>query len=258
MNVEDKIKILLERVSKRRKNKWELTLFACAIKDAYTRRDLEYYLKEYFPSDSAIGTTHDGLLPGDYNKIYNGMVDYVFPEGQRKEPFVYSITKKGEDLLYERFPTEIKELNSIMNRGRIKEDVNIVAIPKATAGIVDELIEQMKDSCVVGMTFLDGIQVAIIDKCIDTMNMLLKKNESYGNSSLEPVGVFNGLCREAKIEARMEDKLARIRNLTRSIKNAEKDCNEDMIPHYKDALLDAVKDLRGYLVLYEIALEEEK
>ena len=66
--------------------------------------------------------------------------------------------------------------------------------------------------------------------------LLLEKNANYGNSALEPLGVFSKLNAAEAIMARIDDKLARISN---------KGLN--------DATEDTLDDLIGYLILLKIA-----
>jgi hypothetical protein len=66
----------------------------------------------------------------------------------------------------------------------------------------------------------------------DIKDMLMEKNQKYGNSALEPVRIFSKSDADEQIRVRIDDKLSRIRN------GAD---NED-----------PVKDLMGYLVLLKI------
>ena len=66
-------------------------------------------------------------------------------------------------------------------------------------------------------------------------DMLISKNEKYGNSALEPLGVFSQLSPEEGLFVRIDDKLKRIKN-----GSLQKD-DEDVI-----------NDLIGYLVLLKI------
>jgi len=65
--------------------------------------------------------------------------------------------------------------------------------------------------------------------------MLINKNIKYGNSALEPLGVFSQLSAKEGLLIRIDDKLKRIKN-----GSLEKD-DEDVI-----------NDLVGYLVLLKI------
>jgi hypothetical protein len=70
--------------------------------------------------------------------------------------------------------------------------------------------------------------------------LLLEKNEKYGNSALEPLGVFSKLSAKEGLLVRIDDKLKRIKN-----GSLEKD-DEDVI-----------NDLIGYLVLLKISQNQE-
>jgi hypothetical protein len=65
--------------------------------------------------------------------------------------------------------------------------------------------------------------------------MLIAKNEKYGNSALEPLGVFSQLSAKDGLLVRIDDKLKRI-------KNGSLDKDDE----------DVVNDLIGYLVLLKI------
>jgi hypothetical protein len=78
-----------------------------------------------------------------------------------------------------------------------------------------------------------AVQVGIaLDEIRD---MLISKNLKYGNSALEPLGVFSQLSAKEGLLVRIDDKLKRIKN-----GSLEKD-DEDV-----------VNDLIGYLVLLKI------
>jgi len=66
--------------------------------------------------------------------------------------------------------------------------------------------------------------------------LLISKNAKYGNSALEPLGVFSQLSAKEGLLVRIDDKLKRIRN-----GSLEKD-DEDV-----------VNDLIGYLILLKIS-----
>lgn len=70
--------------------------------------------------------------------------------------------------------------------------------------------------------------------------MLIAKNKKYGNSALEPLGVFSKLSAEEGLLVRIDDKLKRIKN-----GSLEKD-DEDV-----------VNDLIGYLVLLKIQANKD-
>lgn len=66
-------------------------------------------------------------------------------------------------------------------------------------------------------------------------NLLLGKNESYGDSALNPVRIFSESSTEEQIRVRIDDKLSR---LARGSDYADED---------------TVEDLLGYLILLKIA-----
>ncbi len=69
--------------------------------------------------------------------------------------------------------------------------------------------------------------------------MLLAKQAAYGNAALDPVRIFSKADAREQLRVRIDDKLSR---LARGAAAGE----------------DAVKDLRGYLVLLEVAERMEK
>ena len=70
--------------------------------------------------------------------------------------------------------------------------------------------------------------------------MLIAKNQKYGNSALEPLGVFSQLSAKEGLLVRIDDKLKRIKNGT-----LDRD-DEDVI-----------NDLIGYLVLLKIHANQD-
>jgi hypothetical protein len=70
---------------------------------------------------------------------------------------------------------------------------------------------------------------------LEIRELLISKNLKYGNSALEPIGVFSKLSPREGLLIRIDDKLKRIKN-----GSLEKD-DEDVI-----------NDLIGYLVLLKI------
>ena len=76
---------------------------------------------------------------------------------------------------------------------------------------------------------------------IEIKDLLISKNQKYGNSALEPLGVFSKLSAEEGLLVRIDDKLKRIKN-----GSLEKD-DEDVI-----------NDLIGYLVLLKIHSNREQ
>jgi hypothetical protein len=70
---------------------------------------------------------------------------------------------------------------------------------------------------------------------LEIRELLISKNLKYGNSALEPLGLFSKLSAKEGLLVRIDDKLKRIKN-----GSLEKD-DEDVI-----------NDLIGYLVLLKI------
>lgn len=68
--------------------------------------------------------------------------------------------------------------------------------------------------------------------------MLAEKNDAYGNSALEPINIFSKGDAVESLQARIDDKLARIKN--RGV---------------NDETEDTLFDLCGYLILLIIAKE---
>lgn len=73
----------------------------------------------------------------------------------------------------------------------------------------------------------------------EVIDLLIEKNESYGNSALEPANIFAKGSAVENLCSRIDDKLMRIKN--RGI---------------SDSTEDTIKDLIGYLILLKIALHE--
>jgi len=78
-----------------------------------------------------------------------------------------------------------------------------------------------------------NIQVSNI--LIEIKELLISKNQKYGNSALEPLGVFSKLSAQEGLLVRIDDKLKRI-------KNGSLDRDDE----------DVINDLIGYLVLLKI------
>ena len=79
----------------------------------------------------------------------------------------------------------------------------------------------------------------IKQKCKELEELLLHKNERYGNSALEPLNVFSSANAVTGIKVRIDDKLKRIKNAG-----------------LVDATEDTLQDLAGYLILLMIAKED--
>lgn len=67
----------------------------------------------------------------------------------------------------------------------------------------------------------------------EIVNLLIEKNQAYGNSALDPVRVFSKSDNIEQLNVRIDDKLSRL-------------------ARGNDAGEDVVKDLLGYLLLYRV------
>jgi hypothetical protein len=83
-------------------------------------------------------------------------------------------------------------------------------------------------------------QIDISSVCDELKELLLDKNRKYGDSALNPVRVFSQASTVEQLKVRMDDKLSRLQN-------AQTDDDED-----------PVTDLIGYLVLYKVALMQQR
>jgi hypothetical protein len=79
-----------------------------------------------------------------------------------------------------------------------------------------------------------SVQDLITKTCDEIAEMLLSKNEAYGNSALDPVRIFSKVGCVEQLKVRIDDKLSR---LSRGSNAGE----------------DVIRDLAGYLVLLMIA-----
>lgn len=79
-------------------------------------------------------------------------------------------------------------------------------------------------------TFERDVQEVLADVC----NLLIDKNQKYGNSALDPMRVFSRASTVEQLKVRLDDKLSR---LARGLGEDE----------------DVERDLMGYLVLLRVA-----
>ena len=84
------------------------------------------------------------------------------------------------------------------------------------------------------------MQKKIADKFDYLKEFVLAKNRKYGDSALNPVRVFSKADRKQGLLVRLDDKISRLMK-----GNLELD-------H------ELVRDIIGYLVLYDVMLDEEK
>lgn len=80
---------------------------------------------------------------------------------------------------------------------------------------------------------------AIREECQALADMLVKKNEAYGDSALNPRRIFSRADPLEQIKVRLDDKLSRLAN--------SKDGEVDSFGE------DVEKDLLGYLILLRVA-----
>jgi hypothetical protein len=83
-------------------------------------------------------------------------------------------------------------------------------------------------------------QCDIATVCDQLKELLLEKNRKYGDSALNPVRVFSNASPLEQIRVRLDDKLSRLRN-------QQEDEDEDVLT-----------DLIGYIVLYKVALMQQR
>ena len=77
-------------------------------------------------------------------------------------------------------------------------------------------------------------------KCQEIEDLLIQKNDAYGDSALNPVGIFSSLKASEAIRIRLDDKLKRIANVG-----------------LNDETEDTLMDCAGYMVLLMIANDNE-
>jgi hypothetical protein len=85
---------------------------------------------------------------------------------------------------------------------------------------------------------LSRVQTLIVKHCDRIKELLLRKNRQYGNSALEPIGIFASKDPVQGILFRIDDKLSRIRTSGRQGDDEKTD-----------------DDLTGYLILLMVAEE---
>ena len=83
-------------------------------------------------------------------------------------------------------------------------------------------------------------KTAIVHVCEDIKEMLLAKNEKYGDSALSPKRIFSQSSSMEQIMVRIDDKLSRIAS-TKALGGPDEDTLSDLI---------------GYLVLLKVAARE--
>ena len=92
------------------------------------------------------------------------------------------------------------------------------------------------------MLNMTGTQLEIASICDDVKELLLYKNQNYGNSALEPARIFSKASAVEQLLVRIDYKLNRIHKGAGLIGEDE----------------DVIMDLIGYLVLLKIGLKQQK
>ena len=77
-------------------------------------------------------------------------------------------------------------------------------------------------------------------KCAELEDLLIEKNDAYGDSALNPIGIFSCLKAPEAIKIRLDDKLKRIANVG-----------------LNDETEDTLMDCAGYMILLMIANDNE-
>ena len=209
---------IIEKVYEKGK-KWQGVLMACYSKEFFTRDYIEDLVIDHHASLTAVNSTIDRLLEDEY----------IIQVGTHKTKmrYIYTISVDGEKKLYDLFPALTYRMACMLDNPSIMDDYIFKENEK------DDMNRELNE---------ENSLCEIEEECDRIKDVLLDKNERYGNSSLNPSGIFTSVRRESKIEARIDDKLSRIKNYA---KKGDK--------HNKD-YYDAIDDLIGYLILYRIAL----
>lgn len=83
-------------------------------------------------------------------------------------------------------------------------------------------------------------QTKINNTIEELREFLLKKNNQYGDSALEPIRIFSKAAKDEQLKVRIDDKLNRLVQGNANIESDE----------------DVIKDLIGYLILLLISMKE--
>lgn len=129
-----------------------------------------------------------------------------------------------------------KNWNKVWGKGLVDETV---ANGSSVEAAFETLSDLQWDSVVTWDELLSLASEApsgqdILESGIDIINLLLKKNISYGNSAIEPMRLFSSASVEEQIMVRIDDKLSRLKN-------------NQAYPGDND-----VDDLIGYLILLKV------
>ena len=89
---------------------------------------------------------------------------------------------------------------------------------------------------------MTGTQIEIACVCDDIKELLLYKNQQYGDSALNPSRIFSKASPVEQLLVRIDDKLNRIKKGAGLVATDE----------------DVIQDLIGYLVLLKISLKHQE
>ena len=85
----------------------------------------------------------------------------------------------------------------------------------------------------------DSFRVKVSKIVVKVINLLVEKNEQYGDSAFDPIRFFSKLGPDAGLRVRIDDKLSR---LMRGSDTIESD-------------IDVIEDLIGYFILLRLTME---
>jgi len=88
---------------------------------------------------------------------------------------------------------------------------------------------------------MSDARAALAAKCDELKDLLLRKNQAYGNSAMEPVRIFSTADPVEQLKVRLDDKLSRL----------SKGVNTERVPE------DTLMDICGYLILLMVAQAPE-
>tara|TARA_R110002051_G_scaffold321564_1_gene409545 strand:- start:833 stop:1201 length:369 start_codon:yes stop_codon:yes gene_type:complete len=87
----------------------------------------------------------------------------------------------------------------------------------------------------------DSFRLKISKIVVKVINMLIEKNEQYGDSAFDPIRIFSPLGSDAGLRVRIDDKLSRILRGNDSIESD----------------IDVIEDLIGYFILLRMSMDSE-
>ena len=88
----------------------------------------------------------------------------------------------------------------------------------------------------------DTFRIKIAKIVVKVINLLVEKNEQYGDSAFDPMRFFSDLGPDAGLRVRIDDKLSR---LMRGNDSIETD-------------VDVIEDLIGYFILLRLTMEKDE